>query len=62
MRPDVTVFGRYTYLVTELFWGAIAFALLRRTDSTRKALRVESVRRSSANAMAPQNSSVTRYV
>ena len=43
MRPDVTVFGRYTYLVTELFWVAIAFALLRRTNSTQKALRVSLV-------------------
>ncbi len=40
MRPDITVFGRYTYLVTELLWGAVALALLRRTGSTRKALRV----------------------
>ena len=43
MRPDITVFGRYTYLVTELFWGAVAFTLLRRTNSTRKALRVSLV-------------------
>ena len=43
MRPDITVFGRYTYLVTELFWGAVAFALLQRTNSTRKALRVSLV-------------------
>ena len=40
MRPDITVFGRFTYLVTELLWGAVAVALLRRTGSTRKALRV----------------------
>jgi len=40
MRPDVTVFGRFTYLVTELLWGAVALALLRRTESVRKALRV----------------------
>lgn len=38
MRPDITVFGRFTYLVTELVWGAIALALLRRTNSVRKAL------------------------
>ena len=43
MRPDITVFGRYTYLVTELFWGAVAFTLLRQTNSTRKALRVSLV-------------------
>lgn len=40
MRPDVTVLGRFTYLATELFWGAVALALLRRTNATRKALRV----------------------
>lgn len=40
MRPDITVFGRYTYLVTELLWGAIALAILRRTESTKEALRV----------------------
>lgn len=43
MRPDVTVFGRYTYLVTEILWGAVALAVLRRTGSTRKALRVSLV-------------------
>lgn len=40
MRPDITVFGQFTYLVTELLWGAVALALLRKTGSTRKALRV----------------------
>jgi lycopene cyclase domain-containing protein len=40
MRPDISVFGRYTYLLTELLWGAVALALLRRTGTTRKALRV----------------------
>lgn len=40
MRPDITVFGRYTYLVTELLWGTIALALLRKTESTKEALRV----------------------
>ncbi|MUV88157.1 lycopene cyclase domain-containing protein [Natronomonas sp. CBA1123] len=40
MRPDITVFGRFTYLLTEVVWGAVAFALLRRTNSVRKALRV----------------------
>lgn len=39
MRPDITVFGRYTYLVTELLWGVVAFGLLQKTDSTRAALR-----------------------
>lgn len=43
MRPDVTVFGRFTYLVTELFWGLIALVLLRQTGSTWKALRVSIV-------------------
>ena len=43
MRPDITVFGRFTYLVTELLWGAVALALLRRTDSVGKALRVSLV-------------------
>jgi lycopene cyclase domain-containing protein len=40
MRPDVTVFGRFTYLVTELLWGSVALALLRKSESTMKALRV----------------------
>jgi len=43
VRPDISVFGRYTYLVTELLWGAVALTLLRRTNSTRKALRVSLV-------------------
>lgn len=43
MRADVTVFGRFTYLVTEVLWGAVALAILRRTGSTRKALRVSLV-------------------
>ncbi|QFU83893.1 lycopene cyclase domain-containing protein [Natronorubrum aibiense] len=37
MAPDISVFGRYTYLVTELFWGAVAVLLLRRADALRKA-------------------------
>lgn len=37
MRPDIGVFGRYTYLVTELFWGTIAYLLLRRAGALRKA-------------------------
>ncbi|MFC4247024.1 lycopene cyclase domain-containing protein [Natribaculum luteum] len=37
MAPDIDVFGRYTYLATELFWGAIALALLRRADAVRRA-------------------------
>jgi len=41
--PDVTVFGPYTYLVTELLWGAIALALLRYADAFRAAGRVVAV-------------------
>ena len=37
MTPDISVLGRYTYLATELFWGAIAVLLLRRADALRKA-------------------------
>lgn len=39
MLPDVTVFGQYTYLVTEFLWGAVAFVLLRYADATRQAFR-----------------------
>ncbi|MFC7113774.1 lycopene cyclase domain-containing protein [Natronoarchaeum sp. GCM10025703] len=39
MRPDISVFGRYTYLATEIFWGAIAFLLLRRAGALRRAAR-----------------------
>jgi lycopene cyclase domain-containing protein len=34
---DISVFGRYTYLVTEIVWGAVAAALLRRANACRKA-------------------------
>lgn len=37
MVPDISVFGRYTYLATELFWGAIAVLLLRRANALRRA-------------------------
>ena len=37
MVPDISVFGRYTYLATELFWGAVAVCLLRRANALRKA-------------------------
>lgn len=37
MVPDIGVFGRYTYLATELFWGAIALGLLRRAGAIRRA-------------------------
>lgn len=36
---DISVCGRYTYLVTELFWGAIAALLVRRSGAERRALR-----------------------
>jgi lycopene cyclase domain-containing protein len=39
VRPDISVFGRYTYLATEIFWGAIAFLLLRRAGALRRAAR-----------------------
>lgn len=37
MRPDISVFGRYTYIATEVFWGAIAFLLLRRAGALGRA-------------------------
>lgn len=37
MVPNISVLGRYTYLATELFWGAVAFLLLRRAGALRKA-------------------------
>ena len=37
MVPDIGVFGRYTYLATEVFWGAIAFGLLRRAGALGRA-------------------------
>lgn len=43
MGRDITAFGRYTYLVTELLWGTVALLLCRRTGSVRKALRVSLV-------------------
>ena len=39
MLPDITVFGEYTYLVTELFWGAIALSLVAYADAHRQAAR-----------------------
>ncbi|WP_335999579.1 lycopene cyclase domain-containing protein [Halorientalis halophila] len=41
--PDIGVFGRYTYLVTELLWGAVAVALLRYASAFRAAGRVVAV-------------------
>lgn len=37
MRPDISVLGRYTYIATELFWGALAFVLLHRNGALRRA-------------------------
>ncbi|MFC3958160.1 lycopene cyclase domain-containing protein [Halovivax cerinus] len=37
--PGIDAFGRYTYLVTEIFWGIVAFSLLRRADALRAAAR-----------------------
>ena len=37
MSLDISTFGRYTYLVTEIFWGAIAFVLLRRAGALGRA-------------------------
>lgn len=37
--PDIGVFGRYTYLVTELLWGTIALLLLWHADAVRTAAR-----------------------
>lgn len=39
MPPDISVFGPYTYLVTELLWGAVALALVRYADAWRAAAR-----------------------
>jgi lycopene cyclase domain-containing protein len=41
--PDITLFGRFTYLVTELFWGTIALALLWYSGSWRAAARTTAV-------------------
>ena len=37
MSLDISAFGRYTYLLTEIFWGAIAFVLLRRAGALGRA-------------------------
>ncbi|WP_424013338.1 lycopene cyclase domain-containing protein [Halorubrum xinjiangense] len=37
--PDITVFGPYTYLATEVAFGAVAFALLRYAGALREAAR-----------------------
>ena len=39
MVPDISVFGPYTYLVTEVVFGSVALALLVRADAVRRAAR-----------------------
>jgi len=41
--PDITVFGQYTYLVTELLWGCVAVALLAYSGAGKTALRTIAV-------------------
>jgi lycopene cyclase domain-containing protein len=41
--PDITVFGQYTYLVTEVFWGAVAVTLLYYAGAFRLAARTTAV-------------------
>jgi lycopene cyclase domain-containing protein len=41
--PDIGVFGKYTYLVTELIWGTVALALLYHADVFRSAARTTAV-------------------
>ncbi len=43
MLPDITVFGPYTYLVTELFWGTIALVLVVHAGVVREAARTVTV-------------------
>jgi len=35
--PDISVFGPYTYLVTEVAFGSVALALLLRANAVRRA-------------------------
>jgi len=37
VRPDISAFGRYTYLLTEVLWGTVALALLSRAGAVRRA-------------------------
>ena len=39
MVPDISVFGPYTYLVTEIVWGSVALVLLYYADAFRSAAR-----------------------
>jgi lycopene cyclase domain-containing protein len=43
MLPDVTVFGPFTYLVTEVAWGLVALALLSYADAVGQAARTIAV-------------------
>ncbi|MDS0220978.1 lycopene cyclase domain-containing protein [Haloarcula sp. S1AR25-5A] len=43
MLPDIGVFGPYTYLVTEIVWGAVAIALLWRAGAVRRAAKTIAV-------------------
>lgn len=43
MIPDITVLGPYTYLATEVVWGAVALALLWYADAVRAAARTIAV-------------------
>ena len=40
---DITVFGQYTYLVTELLWGSVALALVWYAGAARAAARTVAV-------------------
>ena len=39
MLPDITVFGSYTYLVTEVLWGTVALVLVAYAGVVRQAAR-----------------------
>ena len=41
--PDISVLGPYTYLATEIMWGAVAAALLHYSGAWRAALRTSLV-------------------
>ena len=41
--PDITVFGQYTYLVTEVLWGSVAVGLLYYAGAFRTAARTTAV-------------------
>ncbi len=41
--PDITVFGAYTYLVTELLWGTVALALVAYAGAWRSAARTVAI-------------------